>query len=218
MKILIACPTYDGKKYALKEWVKALKKLEFAEHKVDFLVVDTSKTEDYKKELVQNGLEVERIEIKENSKDNVVNARNLIRQRCIDDKYDYLFSLEQDVIPDKDALLKLLSHKKEVVSGVVYNNLPYGDKIRLLPMIYVEHPKDPTGLWYIAEKDLEANRLLQVKGVSLSCVLIHRSILEKIKFRHYEKTWDDLPFCEDVIKNGFNIYVDPAIRPKHLHE
>jgi len=218
MKILIACPTYDGKKYALKEWVKALKKLEFAKHKVDFLVVDTSKNEDYKKELENCGLRVERINLEENPKDNVLNARNLIREICIKEDYDYLFSLEQDVIIEPNTLLRLLSHNKSFVSGVVYNNLPYGDKIKSLPMIYVEHPKDPTGLWYIGEKELEANHILQVKGVSLSCVLIHKLILEKVKFRRYEKTWDDLPFCEDTIKNGFNIYVDPTIKPKHLHE
>ncbi len=81
MKILVACPTYDGKKYALREWIKALKKLDVNGLRVNFLVVDTSKTEDYKKELEQNGLEAERIEIKENPKDNVADARNLIRQR-----------------------------------------------------------------------------------------------------------------------------------------
>ncbi len=85
-------------------------------------------------------------------------------------------------------------------------------------MVYVEHPKDPAGLRHIDEKKLQGNQLIEVKGTSLSCILIHKLVLEKIKFRHYEETWDDLPFCEDAIKIGFKVYVDPTIKPKHLHE
>ncbi|MEM3127161.1 MAG: glycosyltransferase [Candidatus Woesearchaeota archaeon] len=217
MKILIACPTYEEKKYALNEWTEAVKNIENGNNYVDVLLVDNSKDNEYFEELKKTGFKVKKIERRENPKDNVANSRNLIRELFLEKNYDCLFSLEQDVIVEKDALLKLLSHKKDVVSGVVYNNLPYGNKLKWLPMVYVTHPYDKTGLWYAKEEELQGNQLIEVRGVSLSCVLIHRKVLEKIKFRYYPKTWDDLPFCEDTIKAGFRIYVDTSVKPKHLH-
>ena len=44
-KVLVGCPTYDGKKYCLKEYAEALKKLTYANF--DVLIVDNSKESGY---------------------------------------------------------------------------------------------------------------------------------------------------------------------------
>ncbi len=48
--------------------------------------------------------------------------------------------------------------------------------------------------------------------------MIHRDVLEKVKFR-YDLTncegTDDIFFCMDARKEGFKIYADTAIKCKH---
>ena len=60
--------------------------------------------------------------------------------------------------------------------------------------------------------------LLKIKACGVGCVLIHKDVLEKVSFR-YDKTYvcfDDMFFCDDAVKNGFDIYVDASVKCKHL--
>jgi len=214
MKILIGCPTSDHKKYCLQEYAAAAKKL--LNDSTDILLVDNSQTDGYKKEIEAAGLPVIKGPWSESARDRIVASRNLLREHAIEKGYDYLFSLEQDVIPEEDALQKLLAHKKEIVSGVVMNNLPVGNEIKQMPMAYVVHPHDPTGLWYIDDAELQKPQLIEIKACALGCVLIQKSVLEKITFR-YTGGFDDMMFCKDAIEAGFKIYLDTTVKPKHLH-
>jgi len=214
MRVLIGCPTSDHKRYCMKEYAEAVKKL--LDENTDILIVDNSKTDDYKKELEEAGLKVIKGPWFESARERITTSRNLLKDYALEMGYDYLFSLEQDVIPEPDALKKLLSHKKEIVSGVVMNNLPVGNEIKLMPMAYVEHPQDPTGLWYVDLAELEKPQLIEIKACCLGCMLIHNSVLRKISFR-YTGGFDDMMFCKDVIEAGFKIYLDTTVKPKHLH-
>ena len=49
MKVLIGCPTSEHKKYCLQEYAQAVKQL--IDENTDVLIVDNSKTDDYKKEI-----------------------------------------------------------------------------------------------------------------------------------------------------------------------
>jgi glycosyltransferase involved in cell wall biosynthesis len=46
-------------------------------------------------------------------------ARNNIAKYAKDHKFDYIFWVDSDIILPKDALMKLLSHDKDIVSGVL---------------------------------------------------------------------------------------------------
>ena len=165
---------------------------------------------------MKQGLSVIKGPYFEGARDRIVHSRNIIRDKVLAGGYDYFFSLEQDVIPEKNVIEQLLKHNMQIVSGVVYNNLPVGNEIKLMPMVYVAHPKDPTGLWYANESELRKSRLMEAKACGLSCVLIHKSVLETIKFRHAQG-FDDMMFCKDAIEQGFKIYADPSVRPRHLN-
>ena len=107
-KILIACPTFDGKMYCLDRWVAAVNKIDYPHF--DVLLVDNSSGEGYAKRIKQLGIPVLRSHRHERARDTITEARNLIRKKALDGKYDYLFSLEQDVIPKPETLKKLLTH------------------------------------------------------------------------------------------------------------
>ena len=73
-------------------------------------------------------------------------------------------------------------------------------------------------MYPVSEIELNNPRLIQVHKCGLGCVLIHRSVLEKIEFRYVKEleAFDDIHFSNDIIKNGFNIYADLSVVCKHL--
>lgn len=213
-KVLVGCPTWEGKKYCLKEYADALRSLTY--DNFDVLLVDNSRESGYSRMIEALGFKAIRAEWHDSARERIMQSRNKIREYALENHYDYFLSLEQDVIPEPDLIQKLLCHQKKIVSGIVFNNLPVGNKTEFLPMAYVEHPVDPTGLWYLPKQDLETPQLIELKACSLSCVLMHREVLEKIKFR-YAEGFDDMMFSLDSINAGFKIYADTSVVPKHLH-
>lgn len=213
-KILVGCPTSDHKKYCLKEYADAVKKLDY--DNFDVLIVDNSETDGYLKEIKALGMNAIKGKWFPGARDRIVHSRNLLKDYALKNGYEYFFSLEQDVIPEPDVLKKLLSHNQKIVSGIVRNNLPFQNQFKFLPMVYVAHKLDPTGLDYISEEELNKPQLIEIKGCALACILIHRSVLEKINFR-YAGGFDDMMFCKDAINAGFKIHADTSVMPRHLH-
>lgn len=216
MKVLVGCPTYHGKEYALQDYAAGIKALRHDGIEMDVLLVDNSAGDEYFKKIQAAGLPVVKGPWFEGARDRIVASRNILRDKVLKEGYDYLFSLEQDVVPEPDTLLRMLAHKKKIVTSVVYKHQPYGPEIKLLPMLYSQHPVDPTGLWYVDEKEFETPALKRVLACHLSCTLIHRDVLDFITFRYQGDTFDDMAFCKDANDYGFLVLVDTGIKPRHL--
>ena len=218
MKVLVGCPTYHNKEYALEQYAKAIKALKHDDFEMDILLVDNSPTNEFMEKIKAAGLPVIKGPWKTKARDRVVASRNLLRKKVMDEGYDYFLSLEADVIPEPDTLQRMMAHKKRVVTSVVYNHLPYGEEIKLLPMLYGQHPYDPTGLWYVSPESLQPPYALKgVKACHLSCTLIHRSVLDFLEFRYMGTAFDDMAFSKDTTDHGFLLLVDTSIRPRHLN-
>lgn len=222
MKILIGCPTSDYHKYCLKEYIEGLKS--FTYPNFDVLLVDNSKNNNYTEEIKKYNINVIKYPYTESARDRIINSRNLLREKFLKGNYDYFFSLEQDVIPPKDIIERLSAHKKEIVSGVYFaeKNLvgeKFSQKI-LLPVLY-DFVKDkdgkdiPENMRFFREDELN-NGLKEVKASGLGCILIHKKILENIKFRYDKDGFDDVFFCQDARAKGFKIFADTSIICKHL--
>ncbi len=180
-KILIGCPTSDSHEYALEQYAKALKALTYPNF--DILLVDNSKGDGYKEKLESHDLKVLKCPYFESARDRIITSRNLLRQYALDKGYDYLFSLEQDVIPPKDVLERLLSAKKRLISGVYFTYLERDGRKGYFPLIWTK----AEGTNYYIMKPSELNRgIRKIASAGLGCVLIHKTILKDIKFR-YEK-------------------------------
>lgn len=216
MKVLVGCPTYHNKEYALKDYAAAVKALKHDGFDIDVLLVDNSAGNEYFEKIKAAGLPVVKGPWFPGARDRIIASRNILREKALKEGYDYLLSLEQDVIPEPDTLQKMLSHNKPIVTSVVYNHLPYGEDIRLLPMLFGQHPYDPRGLWYVDEKEFETPALKNVLACHLSCTLIHRDVLDFSPFRYMGNTFDDMAFSKDAIDHGYLILVDTSIKPKHL--
>jgi len=212
-KVLLGCPTYEGKRAVVQRWLAAVKQLK---GNFDVLLADNSKSDAFFNELKRLGIPVIKTPWFPGARDRIITARNALRDIVLQKGYDWFLSIEQDVLPNANDLQQLLSHNKPIVSGLVHNNYIIDGKTMRLPMVWFPAENDPEGLMQARDEQLKGNALINVRGVSLSCVLIHRNILEKIKFRYSGNAFDDMMFCKDAQEKGFEIVVDPLVRPEHV--
>jgi glycosyltransferase involved in cell wall biosynthesis len=215
-KVLVGCPVYSGKDYIIDRFINRIKELTYENY--DILLVDNSETNDFAKKIKSLGINVVKIKYDPNSKKRLVSSRNYLREYALKNGYEYFFNLECDLIPPKDVIEQLMSHNKEVVSGWYY----IGSKDNVRPCLAREWTLVDMQFTYKENiiEDLGENRLMKVFLGSFGCSLIHRSVLEKIKFRtyptlsHHDDTW----FYFDCEKNKIGVYVDTDILIPHFQD
>ena len=199
-KVLVGCPTSDHKAYCLDAYIRSVKALTYSNY--DILLVDNSEDEEYFNLIKQKGIQVIKAPFLPTARERIAKSRNRLRDEAIKD-YDYLLSLEQDVIPPRDVIEQLLKHKKDVVTGVYY--LEYvvqkeGKVIgkKVLPLLYKR--KDKEHLVQLQPQEVEKEELQSITASGLGCVLIKKEVLEQITFR-YEK--------DELVFDGQSMIVDP---------
>lgn len=225
-RVLVGCPTSELKSYCLEEYIKGLKSLTYKNF--DILIVDNSKDESYVKKIKSFGVPVIKSDYFKYAKDRVIKSRNILRKYVLEKGYDYFLSLEQDVIAPVNIIEGLLRHGKKIISGVVYHMFPKKGVLEEKPLLAVNSVSKPGKLAFLSSKQIEnINALIEIDYCCMGCLLIHRSVLEKIKFRYeeYEEAnknnpedvrWDDMCFCKDVKELGYNIYADLGAKCRHL--
>ncbi|MBI4440739.1 hypothetical protein HY639_01085 [Candidatus Woesearchaeota archaeon] len=213
VRILVGCPTYDGKAYCLAAYIVSLRKL--TSPHCSFLLVDNSATNEYAAAIAQYGIPVQKIPFIPDPRDRVTESRNVLRAAFLAGDYDYLFSLEQDIIPEPGIIGKMLAQKKDIIAApyCVYHIID--GKQMLVPVAYDKHPSFPGGLWYLSREELKKPQLRPVMAFGLGCVLIHRPVLEKVRFRHAHG-YDDMMFCKDAREAGFDLNLDTTLKVTHL--
>jgi len=216
-KVLVGCPTSFHKEYALKQYADAVKSLNY--DNFDVLLVDNSQDDVYLNKIKEHRLNVIKGPYFESAIKRIIESRNILRKYTLDYNYDYFFSLEQDVIPNKDALSKLIMQNKEVVCGIYFVRNIIDNKKLLIPQVFIELPNKTNELpdmRWLTEKEFNSNKLLKIVSCGLGCVLIHRNILEKIEFRSENDNFDDRFFGIDLHKKNIPLYCDTSVRCKHL--
>jgi len=137
-------------------------------------------------------------------------ARNILIEKMLEHSMrpTHLFFLDADVVPPRDALSRLLADRVPIVSGVYRRRLPPHE-----PMAFVKHKPI----------SFKGPRLQTVDMVGGGCLLIHRSVFEKIKGPWFTSEWtpkghlsEDFSFCEKARKAGFKIHADTSVRPLHV--
>jgi hypothetical protein len=213
-KVLVGCPTSESKGYALERYVKGVQALNYGNFEV--LLADNSKGSEYHDRIKSLGLPVVKGPYSDSARKRIVDSRNILRQKVLDEGYDYLFSLEQDVIPPEDVIQKLIRHDKKIVSGVYFSYQTNNGVTLLVPLLWKRVGKNEVR--YMLEKEVMEPRLIEVGACGVGCILIHRDVLEKVKFRFDEKDkgFDDVWFCHDSFDAGFKIFADTSVKCRHL--
>ncbi|QQG39219.1 MAG: hypothetical protein HYS32_02080 [Candidatus Woesearchaeota archaeon] len=247
-KILVGSPVSDYHLYCTEDYLNSLQSLTYPNY--DICLVDNSDTDDFYNFLKQKKINVIRKEMKGGSiREKIVECRNILRQKVLDENYDYFFSVEQDILLPKNALDRLIKENKKIVTGVYLFVEEHKGKKLMAPLLsrewskeeidYVlknkEEVKKKLPTWYkaieeenfnfenliypISFKEIqEAKEFLKIKSGGLGCLLIHRDVLEKVKFR-YEKDkegFDDVFFYKDAQELGFEAFAYTKFICKHL--
>lgn len=211
-KVLVGAPVCDKYEYCLDDFLKGIKSIDYSNY--DIFLVDNSKTEEYHNKLKSLGLNVHRIEYRESARDRMVDSRNILRQYSLANNYDYLLSLDADIVLQPDVLKSLIFHKKDILSAVYFRELTNKDgQTKIFPLILEADKGNPDIIRPV--QDIITHRLVKIAMCGLGCVLISRKVLEKIKFR-YLTGFDDDAFCLDAREQGFDIFADTSIICKHL--
>jgi len=149
-------------------------------------------------------------------------ARNVGAQKVLEMGFEYLFFLDSDVIPPRDAIFRLLAHKKPVISGLYCRRSPPAS----VPVMI------RNGQWIT---QYQPGTLVEVDLVGAGCLLVHRSVLEQLPPLRPGKNWfdwrvdmqgifppgdclsEDFTFCKQVREQlGLKVLVDTSIVCKHV--
>jgi hypothetical protein len=137
--------------------------------------------------------------------------------------FQWVFFLDDDVIPPADALLRLLTHGKDVASGLYYR--------RQEPICPVAMKLDGQGKAQWVTSWNPPACLLEVDLVGSGCLLIHRRVLDGMTSPWFE--WEigkpepavprgrgamseDFAFCMNAKAAGFKVHLDTSIRCEHV--
>lgn len=149
-------------------------------------------------------------------------GRNTACKKLLELDWEWLFFLDDDVIPPSDTILRLLKHKLPIVSGLYYR--------RNNPICPVMLKEVEGGRQWISE--FKVPDLLEVDYVGAGCLLIHKSVLLKLPplspkchwfewrcdrsdLTEKERMSEDFTFCWHARSHGYKIYVDTSILCKH---
>ena len=228
-KVLICCPTAKAKNYCFKEW--ATNVVQFTYPNYDVVMFDNTDDDgtnaknlniEFKALFSDIDIDFKVIHSK------VKNIASTIERMCIshndcrdyilNNEYDYMLHLESDVIPEQDIIESLLIHNKQVIGGLYYIDEGAHRKIMVQQMIDVGFGI-VTSTNFSTKEDvyfIDGN-VKRVASVGLGCVLIHKSVFKKIKFR-FQKNVDKHPdsyFSEDCLLHSIPIYAETSKIASH---
>ncbi len=213
-KVLVGGPVSDLHDYCFDEFVNSRKSLTYKNH--DLLFVDNSKTDNFYKRLNDAKLPVKRAEYKEKARDRLIDSRNMLREYMIENNYDYFLNLDQDIMPPSDIVEKLLKHDVKVVTAIYFNpiRLPMTGEVKIRPVVGV---MDGLNVRFLKPHEMDKG-LLEVDVCGSGCIIMHRDVLEKVKFRYDKESegFDDVMFVHDAKQQGFKVYADTSLIVKHL--
>ena len=145
-------------------------------------------------------------------------ARNEIVRKSMAAGATWTFFLDDDVLAPPEAFSQMMAWGKPVVSGLYYKR-----QGNIIPTAYQESSTGPVPILKVGHPQI-------VDFVGGGCLLVHRSVFEKVKFpwfkwtvddeslKPHERLGEDFNFCKKARKEGFQILWDTTVRCRHLGE
>ena len=228
-KVFVGTITFDGKEYIAERFIERVKELTYPGI-IDFIIIDTSRNGDYYqklKKLVGDFGTVLKDPYYEDTRENCCKARNHLVDLFLKSDAEYMFHLEQDVIPKKDIIEELIQWKKPIVGGWYYINQGREFKRACIfkGWLPIKAPDDWLGkqknlMKLVPYDTMGEKRLMKVYLGALGIILIHRDIFEKHGIRFWwakEFSWhDDTGFFHDLEVKGIDFFVDTDCLVPHF--
>lgn len=143
--------------------------------------------------------------------------RNLIATWA--SRYDYLLSVDSDIVLPNDALTKMIAADKDIISGLYIQRIPGTHTLE----VYMDTPNGGcTNIPYSLIKD---KGIVEIAACGMGCVLIKGDVFRKLEYPHFyyksaidhkNSVSEDVYFCFKARQNGFKVWVDESILCKHI--
>lgn len=136
----------------------------------------------------------------------VADARNIIVSKCIQNKFEWLFFIDHDVIIPPDTVLRvnerMLKHEIPVWSGLYFTK-----SVPSEPLIYRGRGNGYYNKWKLGDE-------VWVDGLPMGITLIHSSILKAMYEESEEYVLRDAAGAEVIVRRVFEtpakVWYDPA--------
>lgn len=248
-KILIGSPVRQ-KHSILKEFLSGLNELIKDENYVEYYFVDDN-TDTLSSELLnqfarqnpttlkrgadlfQEESDYENHGWKATTLQKVTVYKNEIINHCINNKFDYLFLIDSDIVVDRRALKQLLSDDVDIVSNVFWSqwvkNGPLTAQCFWIPDIYTQFKEFNVPITFEeadkirkdTNEQLKIPGLYKVNGLG-ACTLIKRHVLESgvnfTEIPNLQIPGEDRPFCIRAGVLGFDLFMDTYYPAYHIHQ
>lgn len=152
---------------------------------------------------------------------NIDQVRNLMAHWTVDKGYEYMLFVDYDMILPQDTLVKLLSHDRDIVSGL-YIQRRTEEKI---PEMYAYKNGKDGAMRHLTMEEATRGGLLELAACGFGGVLIHRRALEKIGYPYFtyhhsidfkDTVSEDVDFCMKAKSKGIKIYLDTELMYTHI--
>lgn len=216
VKVLTGCPIHPADSEYLKGYVESIRSQDYAN--LDLVFAETTGDEDFIQVLGKTGAIVLPAKPEKDERmEKIIAGREKIRQYFLEhEDYNFLWFVDADVRPPRDALSKLISADKDVISGVCLSPFNVGGKRRVLPCLYRFTEKKGVCQQF-NRQEVSGSEIKEIAVAGFGCVLIKRRVLEKISIRRFaEGGGEDAAFFIDTLKAGFKNFVDKSVKCAHL--
>lgn len=148
---------------------------------------------------------------------NIDQVRNLIAHWAI--HYDYLFSVDSDIVLPKDCLMKMYHHNVDMVSGIYIQRKPNEE------ILEIYRKNGQGGVSNIPLVHLLPQGLHEIDGCGFGCVLVKSEVIRKVGYPqfvyksaldHSQTISEDIDFCRKAKNKGARIFVDSSIICEHI--
>lgn len=250
-KVLIACPTSNRHKHVVDKWLKHLDSLDYPNF--DVLLVDNSQDKkQYFKELKSKKVKGKKIITLHHEWDSkethplqmLAHVREKIRLYFLENDYDYIFWLDDDIFIPKNGIQRLLGSNKDCVGYYVHvfykpNRVPCvmksGEIIMGKGLEYYSFSEIDAYKSFVKKfkedklttqekhlipfiiKDIHHPNLFKTYAVGIGCLMMKKEVMEKTKFQTHDSfIWgEDMWWFSDAEQKHIDIWCDTTVRAKH---
>jgi len=146
-------------------------------------------------------------------------AREQLAQATLNYKCDYLFMVDDDMVVPFDTFYRLAANDKDICAALAFTRNP-----NHLPVAMITREGfDPASKRPYCFKDnimaYPRDTLFQCDAVGFGAVLIKRKVIETMPkpwFMSTSPTGEDILFCNEARKCGFEVWMDSRIKTGHL--